>query len=60
VKSSQDICKPNQITGLTLTTLRLFAVTAIGDGCRFFTLYWFKNTNQSWMQTSRWCLYAFL
>jgi len=28
---------------------------------RFLNLYWFKNTNQSWMQTShRCCLYAFL
>ena len=29
-------------------------------GCRFLNLCWFKNTNQSWMQTSRRCLYAFL
>ena len=60
VKSSQDTCKPIQIMGLTFTTLRLLAVTIIGDGCRFLNLYWFKNTKQSWMQTSRWCLYAFL
>ena len=36
------------------------AVTTIGDGCRFLNLCWFKNTDQSWMQTSRRCLYAFL
>jgi len=28
--------------------------------CRFLNLYWFKNTNQSWMQTSHQCFYAFL
>ena len=28
--------------------------------CRFLNLYWFKNTNQSWMQTSRRCRDAFL
>ena len=32
----------------------------MGDCCRFLNLCWFKNTNQSWMQTSRRCLYAFL
>ena len=46
--------------GLTFTTLRSLAVTTIGDGCRFLNLYWSKNTNHSWMQTSRRCLYAFL
>ena len=55
-----DTCKPTQIIGLTFTTLRSLAVTTIGDGCRFLNLCWFKNTNQSWMQTSRRCLYAFL
>ena len=45
---------------LTITTLRSLAVTTVGDGCRFLNLYWFKNTNQSWMQTSRWSLHAFL
>jgi len=35
-------------------------VTTMGDGCRFLNLCWFKNTNQSWMQTSRRCLYALL
>jgi len=45
---------------LTFTTLRSLAVTTIGESCRFFNLYWFKNTNQCWMQTSRRCLYAFL
>ena len=53
-------CKPTQIIGLTFTTLRSLAVTTIGDGCRFLNLCWFKNTNQSWMQTSCWCLYTFL
>ena len=28
--------------------------------CRFLNLCWIKNTNQSWLQTSRRCLYAFL
>ena len=57
---SADTCKPTQINGLTFTTLRSLAATSIGDGCRFLNLCWFKNTNQSWMQTSRRCLYAFL
>jgi len=55
-----DTCKPTQIIGLTFTTLRSLAVTTMGDGCRFLNLCWFKTTDQSWMQTSRRCLYAFL
>ena len=35
-------------------------MTTVGGGCRFFNLCWFMNTNHSWMQTSRRCLYAFL
>jgi len=57
---SADTCKPTQTIGLTFTTPRSLVVTTIGGGCRFMNLYWFKNTNQSWMQTSHWCLYAFL
>jgi len=47
-------------TLLTFTTLRSLAVTTIGDGYRFLNLCWFKNTSQSWMQTSHRCIYAFL
>jgi len=39
---------------------RSLAVTTFGGGCRFLNLCWFKNKNQSWMQTSRGCLYAYL
>ena len=35
-------------------------MTTIGGGCKFLNLHWFKNTNHSWMQTSRRCLSAFL
>ena len=43
-----------------IKSLRSLAVTTVGDGCRFLNLCWFKNTDQSWMQTSCRCLYAFL
>ena len=45
---------------LSCSNLRSLAVTTIGHGCRFLNLCWFKYTNQSWMQSSRRCLYAFL
>ena len=38
---------------MTFTTPRSLAVTTIGGCCRFLNLHCFKNTNLSWMQTSR-------
>ena len=60
---SSSVCRhlqSNPDHRVEFTTLRSLAVTTIGDGCRFLNLCWFKNTNQSWIQTSRRCLYAFL
>ena len=35
------------------------AVINIDGGCRFLNLHWFKNANQSWMQASHPCPWAF-